>query len=388
MLLQCFEDETIKILCAAAILSLALGIMMHGIKEGWLEGVSIILAVVIISAVTAGNDYMKEKQFRKLNDIATRKNVNVLRKGEHINMNVYDLLVGDIVQVETGEIISVDGLVFNSSRMSLDESSVTGESDLVKKEDFEVGKKCNPWLISGSRVMEGTGYMIVLAVGINSQEGMNKAKLQKDSDDTPLQEKLAVLADQIGRMGIASAAITFAALLIHLIIDTIKYDRCVVCFETFNHIVNYFIIAVSIVVIAVPEGLPLAVTISLAYSVGKMKDENNLVRFLNACETMGGANNVCTDKTGTLTKNLMTVTKLWSEGVVHENFGKDIKLSRPTIEMMCKGSALNSNANPQIGQDNKFEQIGNKTECALLEMAFKMGYDFRLLRKTIKVPTL
>lgn len=119
-------------------------------------------------------------------------------------------------------------------------------------------------------------------------------------------------------MGIGSATLTFLALLIHLIIDIIKFDRCVFCFDTFNAIVNYFIIAVSIVVIAVPEGLPLAVTISLAYSVGKMKEENNLVRFLSACETMGGANNVCTDKTGTLTKNLMTVTKFWSEGSVHD----------------------------------------------------------------------
>ena len=169
MVLQCFEDDTIRILCAAAILSLALGIFMHGIKEGWLEGASIILAVVIISAVTAGNDYMKEKQFRKLNEVATRKNVNVIRKGDTINMNVYDLLVGDIVQVETGEIVSVDGLVFNASRMSTDESSVTGESDQVKKDDYEPGKKCNPFLISGSKVMEGTGFMIVLAVGLNSQ---------------------------------------------------------------------------------------------------------------------------------------------------------------------------------------------------------------------------
>ena len=130
------------------------------------------------------------------------------------------------------------------------------------------------------------------------------------------------MADQIGKIGIGSATVTFIALLIHLIIDTVNEGHCFLCFSTFNYIVNYFIIAVSIVVIAVPEGLPLAVTISLAYSVGKMKDENNLVRFLAACETMGGANNVCTDKTGTLTKNLMTVTKLWSESKVYESFTK------------------------------------------------------------------
>lgn len=105
--------------------------------------------------------------------------------------------------------------------------------------------------------------------------------------------------------------------MIHLVVDTIRDNKCVFCADILEVIVNYFIIAVSIIVIAVPEGLPLAVTITLAYSVGKMKDENNLVRFLAACETMGGANNVCTDKTGTLTKNLMTVIKLYSEDSVH-----------------------------------------------------------------------
>lgn len=196
---------------------------------------------------------------------------------------------------------------------------------------------------------------------------------------------MSVLADQIGRMGMISAALTFFALLIHLIIDTIKYDRCVFCFEEFNTIVNYFIVAVSIVVIAVPEGLPLAVTISLAYSVGKMKDQNNLVRFLAACETMGGANNVCTDKTGTLTKNLMTVTRFWTEGKVLDTFDKNTKLNRNNLEMLGKGICMNSNANPKIKLSDKWEQIGNKTECALLEMVSKLGYDFRTVRKQIQV---
>lgn len=170
-----------------------------------------------------------------------------------------------------------------------------------------------------------------------------------------------MLADQIGRLGLVAAGCTFAALMVHLIIDTISYDKCVFCFEEFNYIVNYFIVAVSIVVIAVPEGLPLAVTISLAYSVGKMKDENNLVRFLSACETMGGANNVCTDKTGTLTKNLMTVTKLWIEGKVLDNFDRNSKINPLTLEYLCYGICLNSNANPKVNQGERWEQIGNKT---------------------------
>lgn len=139
------------------------------------------------------------------------------------------------------------------------------------------------------------------------------------------------MADQIGRMGLISAACTFLALMIHLVIDTMTENRCVFCYEEFSYVVNYFIIAVSIVVIAVPEGLPLAVTISLAYSVGKMKDENNLVRFLSACETMGGANNVCTDKTGTLTKNLMTVTKFWCQGKVIDQFDRNVKLDKNVL---------------------------------------------------------
>lgn len=171
--------------------------------------------------------------------------------------------------------------------------------------------------------MEGTGYMIVLAVGRNSQKGIISEKLNQEPDLTPLQVKLDHLANQIGQIGITSAALTFIALMIHLVIDTINNEeRCALCFDTAEFVVNYFIIAVSIIVIAVPEGLPLAVTITLAYSVGKMKDEKNLVRFLASCETMGGANNVCTDKTGTLTKNLMTVTRFWCEGKVYEQFDK------------------------------------------------------------------
>lgn len=175
MILATFEDETMKILCGAAIVSLVLGVIMHGVKEGSLEGLSILLAVVIISTVTAFNDYMKEKQFRKLNEVASRKNINAIRNGEIINISVYDLLVGDVVQVETGEILSVDGIVFNASKLSTDESSVTGESDQVHKTDFTPDNpKCNPFLISGSKVMDGTCYMIVLAVGKNSREGINK----------------------------------------------------------------------------------------------------------------------------------------------------------------------------------------------------------------------
>lgn len=128
-----FEDEMLRILCAAAVVSLVLGIATEGIKEGWLEGASILIAVVIIVTVTSANNYIKDKQFQKLNAIATAKNVNVYRGGDLINMSVYDLLVGDIVEIETGEILSVDGILIEGNNISVDESSITGESLEIKK---------------------------------------------------------------------------------------------------------------------------------------------------------------------------------------------------------------------------------------------------------------
>ena len=158
--------------------------------------------------------------------------------------------------------------------------------------------------------------MMVAAVGKNSYYGKLKLKIQHSDDQTPLQEKLTVLADQVGQVGMYSAAATFAAMLLHYIYDCAMSEDLfgmLLSAQTIHEVIEYFIIAVSIVVVAVPEGLPLAVTIALAYSVGKMKEENNLVRYLQACETMGGANNICSDKTGTLTKNLMTVTNIFVE---------------------------------------------------------------------------
>lgn len=174
--------------------------------------------------------------------------------------------------------------------------------------------------------------MLVLTVGINTVENHLKSILQKDDDKTPLQEKLQVLADQIGKIGMGAAAILLAALCIHLIIDSLRLGHPILSIQFLKKVVEYIIISVSLIVMAVPEGLPLAVTISLAYSVGKMKEENNLVRYLAACETMGGANNICSDKTGTLTKNQMTVTKFWGLEYVFDKFDKDDKSMTPNVK--------------------------------------------------------
>ncbi len=148
---------------------------------------SILLAVAIITVVTAGNNYMKEQQFRKLSEVAAKKYVNVTRNGQVSNMSVYELLVGDIVQIETGEILSVDGIAIKANRLEIDESSMTGESVTIKKEAFEEGTNKNCFLVSGTKVLVGTGMMLVLCVGKNTQENILKAKLQQDDDLTPLQ---------------------------------------------------------------------------------------------------------------------------------------------------------------------------------------------------------
>lgn len=188
-------------------------------------------------------------------------------------MSVYELLVGDIVQVETGEIISVDGIIFNNNKLYTDESSITGESKSIRKDDYATGVNNDSFLLSGSKVVEGTGMMIVLAVGVNSTEGKLRKGVQKESDFTPLQQKLAILADDIGEIGMKAGILTFGALALHLFYDLYTRDDLVTFSAyTLNALVDYFIIAVSIIVMVVPEGLPLAVTISLAYSVSKMKD--------------------------------------------------------------------------------------------------------------------
>ena len=245
-------------------------------------------------------------------------------------------------------------------------------------------------MISSSKVMEGTGLMLVAAVGKNSYYGKLKMKIQEADDTTPLQEKLTVLADQVGVVGMYSAAATFTAMLVHYMYDCAQTDDFAGSFlsvETLHEIIDYFIIAVSIIVVAVPEGLPLAVTIALAYSVNKMKDENNLVRYLQACETMGGANNICSDKTGTLTKNLMTVTRVFIEQGSTETIDKDIAREH-TIRLLCLSITNNTNASPTIARDNQGQvtnnQVGNKTDCALLEMAFRMGYDYKKFRNKDK----
>ncbi|CAM9402483.1 unnamed protein product, partial [Phaeothamnion confervicola] len=309
---ESFKDATLVILIASAGVSLAVGFYSDPAK-GWVEGTAILSAVLLVAFVTATNDYSKDKQFRALNAVKDNINVKVLRGGRHFELSTRALLVGDLLELECGDKIPCDAVYIRGDDVAVNESSLTGEAEDVRK-----GIETDPFLLSGCVLTGGNCLAIAIAVGAESRWGRIKAKLAEEAVDTPLQEKLDTLAGLIGYVGMGAAAATFVATMAaHFANPTrvIESDALNAKVDTlFEHVLHAFIMAVTIVVVAVPEGLPLAVTISLAYSTKKMLKDNNLIRVLAACETMGNATNICSDKTGTLTENRMTVVVGWFAG--------------------------------------------------------------------------
>ncbi|KAL6063492.1 plasma membrane calcium [Balamuthia mandrillaris] len=397
MVLDGLSDKTLIMLMIAAAVSLVLGIMEDP-SHGWIEGTAILTAVVIVVMVAALNDFQKEKQFRKLNERKKNKDVKVIRAGEQRQVSVYDINVGDVVIIDTGDILCADGIFIDGHELAADESSLTGETDAVKKTD----KK--PYLLSGCKILEGIGRMLVVAIGTNSESGRimshllskkkkakaedsNEENEEEDEEDndrrTPLEIKLESLAEDIAQMGLAAAVLILVVLLIKFAV--VNY-LAGVTFEMhmLSVVVKYFITSITIVVVAVPEGLPLAVTIALAYSMLKMLKDQNLVRQLAACETMGGATTICSDKTGTLTKNQMTVMKGWIAGRMFEDVQATKKkgnLAASVVECFTFGVAVNSTAYEGKTDKGNIEFIGSKTECALLNFGKEHGCVYETVRK-------
>ncbi|GMH91575.1 hypothetical protein TrVE_jg5534 [Triparma verrucosa] len=358
------EDATVQILIVSALVSLAVGVYDDP-ETGWIEGAAIIAAVVIVAFVTAGNDYQKEQQFRKLEDVAvSAKDVKVIRDGETHELSSKEVVVGDVVLLEPGDKIPADGVLMlcDAGGVVADESSLTGEIDGVEKANFD-NSKTDPFVLSGCNVTSGSGHMVVVAVGRHSQWGVIKASLEKEQAQTPLQEKLDDMAAMIGYIGMAAAAATFIALMAIRFL-ALKNNTIDLSSDEgwFAAVLEAFIIAVTIVVVAVPEGLPLAVTISLAFSTKKMLKDNNLIRHLAACETMGNATNICSDKTGTLTENKMKVV----DGVFGEvDFADAGTLSADVKTRVVECIANCSTASVESGTNHV---IGNKTEGGMLLM--------------------
>ncbi|KAM8930912.1 plasma membrane calcium-transporting ATPase 2 isoform 5-T5 [Pelodytes ibericus] len=461
---EALQDVTLIILEIAAIISLGLsfyrppggdnqdcGGVAGGEDEGeaeagWIEGAAILLSVVCVVLVTAFNDWSKEKQFRGLQSrIEQEQKFTVVRGGQVIQIPVAELVVGDIAQVKYGDLLPTDGLFIQGNDLKIDESSLTGESDQVRK---SVDK--DPMLLSGTHVMEGSGRMLVTAVGVNSQTGIiftllgasemddekkdkkgkmqdgnvdiiqNKAKQQDgaaamemqplksaeggDGEDkdkkksnphkkekSVLQGKLTKLAVQIGKAGLVMSAITVIILVLYFAVDTFVVNKkqwlpeCTPIY--IQYFVKFFIIGVTVLVVAVPEGLPLAVTISLAYSVKKMMKDNNLVRHLDACETMGNATAICSDKTGTLTTNRMTVVQAFLGDVHYKEVPEPDALPSKTLDVLVQSIGINSAYTSKVLPAEKDgglpRQVGNKTECSLLGFVLDLKRDYQTVRSQI-----
>eukprot|EP01027_Heterolobosea_sp_BB2_P011325 GEZU01016496.1.p1 GENE.GEZU01016496.1~~GEZU01016496.1.p1 ORF type:complete len:1059 (-),score=425.58 GEZU01016496.1:268-3444(-) len=385
---EALRDPMLIILMVLSVVSIILGVAFpeggkaENRKWGWIEGAAIFLAVLIVSSVTAINDYSKDKQFRKLSEDSKKINVNVVRDGRIQEVLIDNLVVGDIVELTQGDQVPADGVLVEGFNLKTDESVMTGETDMVKKTEKA------PFMLSGCQVADGNGKMLVTAVGVNSEWGQTVAKLVGDNPDTPLQTKLERLAGDIGKMGVFFAVITFVVLILGWVIRDFGVNKKKWEWSDMSQIVNFAVIAVTIVVVAVPEGLPLAVTMSLAFSVKKMMKDNNLVRHLAACETMGGATNICSDKTGTLTLNQMRVVKAYLGGKTFEDPPQREDINQTLINLLCEAIAVNSTATINKVEGNplkEYETIGNKTECAILILGAKdLGVDCLAIRKEFK----
>lgn len=457
---EALQDFTLLILIGCAVLNIVAGVLAQSEdhKGSWLEGVAILLTVGVVVCVSAGSDYAKEKQFQALNAMASDIKVNVTRDGKSVQISVYDLLCGDILWVNYGDLLAADGVLLATQDIKMDEAALTGEPILITKSVEE-----KPFMLSGTKVMEGSGKMLVVAVGKYSQAGIiktlasgtetmiswlkldgkavvqagqnvvelkgvpeippnlthecklritgstsefnlkgkinrNRLTLDKpfdgsnsndavvefsssadDEGTSVLQKKLELLAGLIGKLG------TLVAVVVTIVMITehgVKMLNKGAKFDWYK-VLDYVITGITILVVAVPEGLPLAVTLSLAFATKKMLSDNNLVKHLDACETMGSATTICSDKTGTLTTNRMTVMRGYYSSKFFDKQPADAPTSK-TLQMfmecisLCSGKTTSVVDNPAT--PGYREYLGNKTECALLNMMMDMGHDCNRIR--------
>ncbi|XP_049848363.1 uncharacterized protein LOC126314429 isoform X2 [Schistocerca gregaria] len=358
LVLRALNDLTLQILLGVAVVSLVISLAipkeMHSGDEGgddWIEGASILLTVSVVTLVTAVNEYQRDKQFERLDKVKYNFKVKVRRNGIEEMLETFKIVVGDVVLLEAGDQAPGDGLYIGGCNLSMDESSMTGENEPVKKDE----ERC--FLMSGTHVADGIGEMLVLATGENSEYGKMMRSLKVKNTPTPLQRRLDNLAKLVGKIGTAAALATFLALMIRWVIRVVPVPWK---WAYLLDWVKYFVISITIVVVAIPEGLSLAVTITLAYSMKYMLRDQILVRRLASCETMGGATSICSDKTGTLTENRMTVLKGWIAGGIFEDTSA-VELSDAVVQILGEGISVNSKASVNF-ESASHEMVGSRTE--------------------------
>ncbi|KAK5792997.1 calcium-transporting ATPase 2, plasma membrane-type-like [Gossypium arboreum] len=386
---EALQDMTLMILGACAIVSLVVGIAMEGWPAGAHDGLGIVASILLVVFVTATSDYRQSLQFKDLDKEKKKITIQVTRNDCRQKLSIYDLLPGDIVHLNIGDQVPADGLFVSGFSVLIDESSLTGESEPVVVNDK------NPFMLSGTKLQDGSCKMLVTTVGMRTQWGKLMATLSEGGDDeTPLQVKLNGVATIIGKVGLFFAVVTFAVMVQGLLRSKLQEGTIWSWSgDEALKLLEFFAVAVTIVVVAVPEGLPLAVTLSLAFAMKKMMNDKALVRHLAACETMGSATGICSDKTGTLTTNRMTVVKSCICMNVKEinstnkaSFCSEIHES--AIKLLLQSIFMNTGGEIVTSKDGRREILGTPTETALLEFGLSLGGDPQTERqqsKTVKV---
>ncbi|KAA3471608.1 calcium-transporting ATPase 10, plasma membrane-type-like isoform X2 [Gossypium australe] len=345
------QDLTLMILVVAAVASLALGIKTEGPKEGWYDGGSIAFAVFLVIIVTAISDYRQSLQFQKLDEEKRNIHLEVVRGGRRVEISIYDIVVGDVVPLNIGDQVPADGILISGHSLAIDESSMTGESDIVQKDAKQ------PFLMSGCKVADGSGTMLVTGVGINTEWGLLMANLSEDTgEETPLQVRLNGVATFIGFVGLSVAFAVLVVLLVRYFTghteDSNGRQQFVAGKTSVGNAIDGAIkivtVAVTIVVVAVPEGLPLAVTLTLAYSMKKMMAD----------------------------KALMTVVEAYAGGRKNDPPESRSELPDTLVSLLIEAIAVNANGSG--GGD--VEVSGSPTEKAILNWGIKLGMDFDAVR--------
>lgn len=382
------SDAFLIVLLVCAVVSLGFGIKEHGLKDGWYDGVSIFLAVFLVAAVSAVSNHGQAKRFDKLASESDKIAVTVVRAARRQEISIFDIVVGDVVVLKIGDVVPADGVFLEGHALQVDESSMTGEPHPI-----EIDAEKNPFLASGVKVVDGYGRMLVTAVGTDTAWGEMMSHITRENTDpTPLQERLEGLTSSIGKIGIAVAVLVFTVLTVRHFTGSTKDDQGKPLFDkghvTFNAVfsalVRIFQQAVTIIVVAIPEGLPLAVTLTLAFSMKRMVKEHALVRRLSACETMGSVTTICTDKTGTLTLNQMKVTEFW---VGTDRPRAATAVAETVVSLLCQGAGLNTTGSVYKPDNVSPPEIsGSPTEKALLSWAVaELGMDIDTLKRSCKV---
>ena len=381
--LEKFTDPLIIVLLIAGALSIGISIYEYywlgNGGEVFFEPVGIFVAILLATGLAFIFELKADKEFTILNKVNDDEPVEVIRDGNVTQIPRRDVVVGDIVIVNTGEEIAADGELLESVQLRVDESTLTGEPICNKSTDESEFDKNSTYptnhVMKGTKVMEGHGIFRVLAVGDGTEQGkVFEAAQIDDSVKTPLNEQLDRLSKLITRLSYGFAALIVVGRIVMYCAanGTHFFGSFEQAAPFIAYVLQTFMIAVTLIVVAVPEGLPMAVTLSLAYSMRRMLKTNNLVRKMHACETMGATTVICTDKTGTLTQNQMRVD--------------DIKIYSKTVSesVVCEGLAVNSTASLDMSHPDKPQVLGNPTEGALLLWLNGKGVDYRKIRESVR----